>query len=64
MRRISRKSIYLSKNVLKNEKASEEDFVLKRPGLGINPQDIGSILGKRYTRQISEGELLNAEDIC
>ncbi len=64
MRRISRKSIYLKKNVLKNEKAVEDHFVLKRPGLGVNPQFIDRVLGKRYNREINEGELLDLKDIC
>ena len=55
---------FVSKNVLKNEKAVEDHFVLRRPGLGINPQCIDRVLGKRYNREINEGELLDLKDIC
>ena len=63
MKKISRKSIYLNRSVLKFDIVSEDDFILQRPGLGINPLDINEILGKRYLRQLNKGELLNSKDI-
>ncbi len=63
MKKISRKSIYLNKAVSKFDIVCEDDFILKRPGLGINPLEINKILGKRYLRKLTKGELLNSEDI-
>jgi sialic acid synthase SpsE len=63
MKKISRKSIYLNRSVLKFDIVSEDDFILQRPGLGINPLDINEILGKRYLRHLNKGELLNSKDI-
>ncbi len=64
MRIISRKSLYLSKNVKVNQKVKAEDFKLKRPGVGISPLDIKTIIGKCYKRDLLEGELIKKEDIC
>ena len=63
MRNISRKSLYLNKNVIANQEIKEEDFNLKRPGLGTSPLEISNILGKSYKREIKEGELLNLKDV-
>ena len=52
MRIISRKSLYLSKNVKVNQKVKAEDFKLKRPGVGISPLDIKTIIGKCYKRDL------------
>ena len=41
-----------------------EDFKLKRPGVGISPLDIKTIIGKCYKRDLIEGELIKKEDIC
>ncbi len=63
MRKISRKSIYLAKNVKYKQNVKESDFNLKRPGIGISPLEIPNIIGKSYVRDISEGELLKKEDL-
>ena len=63
MRKISRKSLYLARDVKINQKIKENDFNLKRPGIGISPLEITNILGKYYSRGIKEGELLKKEDI-
>ena len=60
---ISRKSLYLAKNVKINQKVKEEDFLLKRPGLGISPLEIETIIGKSYKRDLKEGQLIKKEDI-
>ena len=62
MRKISRKSLYLAKDVKYNQYIKERDFNLKRPGIGISPLEIPNIIGKTYLRDISEGELLKKED--
>ena len=62
MRKISRKSLYLAKDVKYSQHVKECDFNLKRPGIGISPLEIPNIVGKTYLRDISEGELLKKED--
>ena len=62
MRKISRKSLYLAKDVKYSQNVKESDFNLKRPGIGISPLEIPNIVGKTYLRDISEGELLKKED--
>ena len=51
MMKISRKSIYLKNDVLQNQEISEEDFILRRPGIGINPMDYKKIIGKKIFKQ-------------
>ena len=63
MRKISRKSLYLARDVKYSQYVKESDFNLKRPGIGISPLEIPNIVGKTYLRDISEGELLKKEDI-
>ena len=62
MRKISRKSLYLARDVKYSQYVKESDFNLKRPGIGISPLEIPNIVGKTYLRDISEGELLKKED--
>ena len=63
MRKISRKSLYLAKDVKYKQKVQENDFHSKRPGIGISPLEIPNIVGKSYLREIKEGELLKKEDL-
>ena len=63
MRMVSRKGLYLSKNVKVTQKVKEEDFELKRPGLGISPLEINTMIGKSYRRDLREGDLIKKEDI-
>ena len=62
MRKISRKSIYLARDVKYRQYVKESDLNLKRPGIGISPLEMPNIVGKMYLRDISEGELLKKED--
>ena len=62
MRKISRKSLYLARDVKYSQYVKESDFNLKRPGIGISPLEMPNIVGKKYLRDISEGELLKKED--
>ena len=63
MRMISRKSIYLNKKVLKSQVISEDDFMLRRPGVGLNPLEINNFIGKKYKITKNKGDLLTIEDI-
>lgn len=63
MRMISRKSIYLNKKVLKSQVICEDDFMLRRPGVGLNPLEINNFIGKKYKITKNKGDLLTIEDI-
>ena len=63
MRKVSRKSLYLAKDVKYNQEVKESDFRSQRPGIGISPLEIPNILGKSYLREIKKGELLKREDL-
>ena len=63
MRKISRKSLYLAKDVKYKQLIKEGDFDLKRPGAGISPLEMPNIVGKYYLREIKKGELLKKEDL-
>ena len=42
-----RRSIYTSKDILKNEKFTKKNLVIIRPSLGLEPKNIKKIIGKR-----------------
>lgn len=44
--RIARKSIHISRNIVKGETIKIEDLIMKRPGDGISPMEIEKIIGK------------------
>ena len=44
---IARKSIHLSKDMKKGELVHEEDLVMKRPGDGISPMKMGTVIGRK-----------------
>ncbi len=44
--KIARKSIHLAKNIKKGERISEKDLIMKRPGDGISPMEMGKVIGK------------------
>ena len=49
-----RRSIYLSKNVKKNEKLSLKNLKIVRPAKGYNPKLIFKIIGHTFTRDLKE----------
>lgn len=59
----ARKSIHLSCNVKKGMMISEDQLIAKRPGSGMSPMKIPSILGKRFARDINRDEMLLTSDI-
>jgi pseudaminic acid synthase len=60
---INKRSIYVSKNINKLEKISEQNIKVVRPNHGIHPKYYSKILGKKVNRRILFGERLNFNDI-
>jgi len=57
------RSLYVSKNIKKSEKFTEENIKSVRPGYGIHPKHLKEILGKRATQDISFATALKFEHI-
>ena len=59
MRMISRKSITLKRVMKKNQKITEGDIVMKRPGVGLNGQKINLVLGKKTKKNLPKDHQIN-----
>lgn len=59
----SRRSIYVSKNIKKNEKLSKENIQSIRPGFGLHPKFYKKILGKSVKNNKKYGSPLTFKDI-
>jgi len=60
---IVRRSIHLSRTVLKDSILKQDDLIMKRPGYGISPMEIDRVIGKRTLRDLSEDHCLVWTDI-
>ena len=63
MKKYSRKSIYLTKDLDKGSILEFDDLEAMRPGIGISPLLIPQLVGKRSTRKLIAGQLLSRDDI-
>lgn len=57
-RKNARRSIFLSKNVLKGQKLTESDLICKRPGVGISPLSWDELIGSTVTQDLPEDAAL------
>jgi N,N'-diacetyllegionaminate synthase len=62
-RDIARKSLYLATSVRAGEVFEEHHFIALRPGDGISPMQIPSIVGRKSAIALSEGTKLNKDHI-
>lgn len=53
------RSLYIVKDVYKNEQASKENIRSIRPGFGLHPVFLPELIGKTFTRDIEKGERVN-----
>jgi len=58
---IFRKSIFVTKDVKKGEKFSEENIRVIRPGFGLHPREYENVLGKAALADIERGTPMKAE---
>jgi sialic acid synthase SpsE len=63
MRKISRKSLTLNRNIRKNQKIKRNYLTLKRPGSGILFTNIKKILGKRAKRHLKKDHQPKLNDL-
>jgi pseudaminic acid synthase len=61
---VFRRSIYVTKDVVKGERFTEENTRIIRPGLGLAPKYIGVIQGKHAVRDIERGTPLSWDIIA
>lgn len=62
MRSVSRKSLFVARNIKKGELLELNDFTLKRPGTGIFEVELVNILGMHATKNLDEGNMLAIGD--
>ena len=62
MRSVSRKSLFVVKNIKKGDVLSNEHFTLKRPGTGIFEVELNNILGCEATKDLNKGIMLSYGD--
>ncbi len=63
IRKISRKSITLKKNMKKNSKISLKDIQMKRPGTGIIGQGLDLVLGKKLKFNLKKDHQIKKKDL-
>ena len=57
----ARRSIVASRNIKKGSTITEDDLTFKRPGSGISPDKISTVLGKTAKRDIKADDILDKE---
>lgn len=60
---VARKSIHLGKDLKKGEIITEKSLIMLRPGNGISPVSIDSVLGKKAKRNLKKGLKLDYTDL-
>jgi hypothetical protein len=60
---VARKSIHLHKHLSGGSIITREDLIMQRPGDGISPMEIDSVIGKRVKCDVQKGWKLRWEDL-
>lgn len=60
---IARKSLHATRRIMTGKLIEPEDIIMKRPGNGISPYELHSLVGKVAKRNIEEDEMLNYDDV-
>jgi N-acetylneuraminate synthase/N,N'-diacetyllegionaminate synthase len=64
VRDVARRSLFTARAIRAGTTFAKEDLVAKRPGGGIGPDRIDSVVGMRATRDLARGELVRPEDLA
>ena len=59
----ARRSLFLKEDVKKGEQIQESFIEFARPGAGLKPSMIDSILGRRFSKDLKQGQMLDLGDI-
>ena len=62
-KKVSRKSLVTLVNLKKNHVLKKSDITFKRPGIGISPIKLKTVLGKKIKRNIKENTIIKFSDI-
>ncbi|MCX7835704.1 MAG: N-acetylneuraminate synthase [bacterium] len=60
---VARKSLFTSKPLKKGSTITSDCLIARRPGTGIPPSELQSIVGKRILRDLPMGSMLRYEDL-
>ena len=60
---IARKSIHLSKDLMKGHSLTCSDLIMKRPGSGISPMQIENIIGHKLKYNLNADHMLGLQDL-
>ena len=63
VRNVVRRSVVSACDIPSGTIIKTENVVLRRPGTGIQPRDFSKVIGKKTTRNIETGSLLDWEDL-
>lgn len=63
IRDVARRSIALARDVPAGQPLERGDLVMLRPGTGISPVDIDSVLGRSLARDLKSGSVIRCEDL-
>jgi len=63
MRKVSRKSICLAKDIAINEIITEEDLVFKRPGTGLPDSLVSFVIGRAASRDLKKDHVMTILDV-
>jgi N,N'-diacetyllegionaminate synthase len=64
VRRVSRQSLVVSRDLSAGEVLAENDLTVQRPGLGIPAAEVTTAIGKIVVRPVSRGSLLAWDMLC
>lgn len=57
-----RRSIHIARNISKGQKIVPEDLIMKRPGTGISPMQVDSLIGRIAARDMEIDEMIGWRD--
>ena len=60
-RAVARKSLVAARSIRKSSRLAAADIAVKRPGHGIQPQDIDKVIGLEVTRDLEADEVITWE---
>lgn len=60
---IARKSIHLAKELPAGHLLTAEDLVMKRPGSGISPMQVASLVGRQLKQDLQADHLISFKDL-
>jgi N-acetylneuraminate synthase len=58
-----RRSVIVTRNIKKGEVLTKESLDVKRPGTGLPPEKLNSLVGKTLLRDIESDTIILAEDL-